>query len=171
MKQAFAPLQLKITLTEAAVAALAAGVALLLGVPIWAMFLGWNAYFTRGAGLKSGLVNLGCVLIGVGLGMTAQGLVRALPGAPGPAEQIGSVFGVTLVVLSLRFLPRFNNIPGFFLGLVAYFASGLDPSFHALGVLGTAAVLGSTAGWLTTLAQARWVDAGSPAIADTPAPT
>lgn len=171
MKQAFAPLQLKITLTEAAVAALAAGLALLLGVPIWAMFLGWNAYFTRGTGLKSGLVNLGCVLIGVGLGMTAQVLVRALPGAPGPAEQIGSVFGVTLVVLSLRFLPRFNNIPGFFLGLVAYFASGLDPSFHALGVLGTAAVLGSTAGWLTTLAQARWVDAGSPAIADTPAPT
>lgn len=157
MKAAFAPRALKITAAEAVAAALAAGLALVLGLPIWAMFLGWNAYFTRGSGLKSGAVNLGCVLIGVCLGMSAQFLLEILSTRPGFAEQIGSVFAVTWVVLSLRFLPRFNNVPGFFLGLVAYFASRLEPGWAAFATLGGAALLGTAAGWLTSAAQARWL--------------
>src|SRR5262245_54844734 len=116
MKQAFAPLSLKITATEAVAAALAAGVAASFELPIWAMFLGWNAYFTRGAGLKSGVVNLGCVLIGLSVGMSAHALSSAWSKHPGVAELMASVFVVTWVVLSLRFLPKFNNVPAFFLG-------------------------------------------------------
>ena len=165
MKAAFAPRELKITATEAVAAALAAGLALSLGLPIWAMFLGWNAYFTRGSGLKSGAVNLGCVLIGLCLGMSAQFVLSTLSTQPGVAGQVTSVFAVTWVVLSLRFLPKFNNVPGFFLGLVAYFASRLEPGWAALATLGGAALLGSAAGWLTSAAQTRWLGAGIVSVA------
>lgn len=157
MKQAFSPFALKVTALEALAAALAASAALALEMPIWAMFLGWNAYFTRGTGMKSGAVNLGCVLIGLCLGMTAQWLLAALSSRPGFAEQVASVFVVTWVVLSLRFLPKFDNVAAFFLGLVAFFASGLEPTWPTFAVLAGAAGLGTAAGWLTSAAQARWL--------------
>lgn len=157
MKEAFSPSALKITAAEAVAAALAAAVALVLGLPIWAMFLGWNAYFTRGTGAKSGAVNLGCVLIGLCLGMIAQFLLATLSSHPGFSEKVASVFVVTWVVLSLRFLPRFNNVAGFFLGLVAFFASRLEPGWPAFSLLAGAAGLGTAAGWLTSAAQARWL--------------
>lgn len=157
MKAAFAPRELKITASESVAAALAALGAIILGLPIWAMFLGWNAYFTRGSGWKSGGVNLGCVLIGLCLGMSAQFVLSTLSTEPGLAAQVTSVFAVTWVVLSLRFLPKFNNVPGFFLGLVAYFASRLEPGWAAFATLGGAALLGTAAGWLTSAAQARWL--------------
>ena len=168
MRQAFAPLQLKITLSEAVAAALAAGVAIALGLPIWSMFLGWNAYFTRGSGLKSGLVNFGCVVIGLSVGMTAQYLFSALSQHPGLAEQMASVFAVTWVVLSLRFLPKFNNVPGFFLGLIAFFASRLAPGWSALIELGGAALLGTVAGFATSAAQVRWLGSAAPAPVSEP---
>ena len=157
MKQAFSLSELKISASEAFAAAAAAGVAIVVGLPIWAMFLGWNAYFTRGAGLKSGLVNLGCVLLGLCLGMTAQVSLAVLARDPGLFEQMASVFAVTWVVVSLRFVPKFGNVPALFLGLVAYFASRLAPGWTAFAVLGGAATLGTAAGWLTSAAQARWL--------------
>ena len=169
MKQAFAPLSLKITATEAVAAALAAGVAVSFELPIWTMFLGWNAYFTRGSGLKSGAVNLGCVLIGLVIGMTADGALSAWSKHPGVAEQMASVFVVTGVVLTLRFLPKFNNVPSLFLGLVAYFASRLQPGWSAFAILGGAALLGTAAAWLTIAAQSRFLGgATAPVKSDEP---
>lgn len=169
MRQAFAPLQLKITLSEAVAAALAAGIALSLGLPIWTMFLGWNAYFTRGSGLRSGLVNFGCVVVGLSVGMTAQYLFSSLSKQPGLAEQMAGIFAVTWVVLSLRFLPKFNNVPGFFLGLIAFFASRLAPGAAALIQLGGAALLGTAAGFATSAAQARWLGGAAAGPASEPA--
>jgi len=163
---AFSTRALTITATEAVAAALAAGLALTFGLPIWAMFLGWNAYFTRGSGWKHGAVNLGCVLIGVCLGMGAECALETLSTEPGFAEQIASVFAVTWVVLSLRFLPKLNNVPGFFLGLIAYFASRFEPGWTAFATLAGAAVLGTAAGCLTSAAQSRWLGVGNVSVAE-----
>lgn len=168
MRAVFAPRELKITAAEAVAAALAATVALALGLPIWTMFLGWNAYFTRGTGWRSGAVNLGCVVIGVGLGMSTQFALASLSSRPGFCEQIASVFALTWVVLSLRFVPRFNNVPSLFLGLIAYFASGLAPSWTTLATLAGAALLGTFAAWLTSAAQERWLSVGSVTAPDVP---
>ncbi|MCY1307789.1 hypothetical protein D9M70_577450 [compost metagenome] len=63
---------------------------------------------------------------------------------------------VTLVVLSLRLLPVFNNLQGFFLGVVCYFASQLPPTFGAFVELAMALALGVFAGLLASLVQKRW---------------
>ncbi|HEY6724941.1 MAG TPA: DUF1097 domain-containing protein, partial [Polyangiaceae bacterium] len=115
---------------------------------------------------KSGAVNLGCVLIGVCLGMTAQFVLGMLSTPPGLAEQIASVFAVTWVVLSLRFVPKFNNVPALFLGSIAYFASRLAPGWATFATLAGAVVLGATAASLTGAAQARWFGADSVSVAE-----
>lgn len=66
------------TAVAAATAALAAGSSLLLSLPVWAMFVGWVAFFSRGLTLRDGLVNLGCVLMGTVFGTGAALSIGAL---------------------------------------------------------------------------------------------
>jgi Protein of unknown function (DUF1097) len=117
MTTIFAPTSIKVTLVEALITAIAATLALLGGLAIWAMFIGWIAYFTRGLDGRNGLINLGCVMIGLTLGV-ATASILGLIGSPGVPVQAAVVFGLGIVVLSLRFLPVVNNLLGFFLGLV-----------------------------------------------------
>ena len=141
--------QLTITVGESIVAALAATLsALVLEVPVWAMFVGWISYFTRGLTLRHGAVNLVCVLAGIGLGIGAGAGMQALSPQVGAAALTLVVFTVALIVLSLRHLPVFNNLPGFFLGLVAYFASHQPPVWATFAELGLAAMVGAVAAFL-----------------------
>ncbi|AFT71049.1 hypothetical protein B5T_02781 [Alloalcanivorax dieselolei B5] len=122
--------------------------ALALELPIWAMFIGWIAFFTRGLNLKAGLINLGCVLMGLVLGIGAAHLQGALGPHLGAYAISAVVLAITAVALSLARVPVFNNLLGFFLGLVSYFASHLPPTLGSFASLGVAAAIGATAGFL-----------------------
>ncbi|WP_339531529.1 DUF1097 domain-containing protein [Pseudomonas mucidolens] len=140
---------LRIVAGESVVASSAATVsALVLELPPWAMFIGWIAFFTRGLNFKAGLINLGCVMIGLVLGIGAAHLLGAL----GPHLEAYAisvvVLAITAVALSLARLPVFNNLLGFFLGLVSYFASHLPPALDSFTRLGLAAAMGTLAGFL-----------------------
>ena len=138
--------QLKATLGEAVVASLAATLsALVLEVPVWAMFVGWISYFSRGVNLRQGVVNLACVLVGIGMGIAAGAAMHALTPLLGPFTLTAVVFAVAMVALSLRHMPVFNNLVGVFLGLVAYFASHQPPSWGVFAELGLAAAVGAGA--------------------------
>ena len=60
------------TVVAAATAALAAATSLALSLPVWAMFVGWIAFFTRGLDTRSALENLGCVGLGLAIGLLAS---------------------------------------------------------------------------------------------------
>jgi hypothetical protein len=157
---------LKIVLGESVVASSAATLsALVLEVPVWAMFVGWLAFFTRGLNLRHGLVNLTCVMIGVGLGIGAAHTLAALGPHLGAYAISAVVFVITVVALSLAKVPVINNLLGFFLGLVTYFASHLPPSLGTLVQLGLAAAVGTTAALLAHAWQGRVNAAPSPASA------
>lgn len=135
MWDAFKLHNLKVTVMESIVTAGAAITAVLIGMEIWTMFVGWIAYFTRELGFRNGLVNLGCVVIGLVLGAGAATTLGTLGGQPSVAAQAAVVLGVALIVLSLRFLPIFNNLLGLFLGLITWFAAHEPASPGALGTL------------------------------------
>ena len=152
--------RLTITIGESLIAAMAATLsALVLDVPVWAMFIGWISYFSRGLTLRHGLVNLACVLAGIALGIGAGASMQALSPQLGAATLALVVFAVALVVLSLRHLPAFNNLLGFFLGLVAYFASHQPPAWVTFAELGLATGVGTAAAFLAASlhAMARWL--------------
>lgn len=54
MTAAFRPANLRMTVAESLVTAAAAAAVLLLGLPLWAMFVGWISYYTRGVTAATG---------------------------------------------------------------------------------------------------------------------
>ncbi len=137
------------TLGESVIAAAAAGTAtLLIEVPVWAMFIGWIGYFSRGLNLRQGLSNLSCVLAGLLIGVVASMALAALASSLGAATLPMVVFVVALVVLTASRVTPLNNPLAYFLGLVCWFAAHQPPSVRLLLELATAVLLGSITGWL-----------------------
>ncbi|MES2871132.1 MAG: DUF1097 domain-containing protein [Pseudomonadota bacterium] len=147
----------KAILGESVLACLAATIcALLIDVPVWAMFIGWIAFFTRGITARDGLINLVCVLGGLIIGIAAGLASAAVAPYLGALTITPIALTATLIVLSLKLLPVFNNLLGFFLGLVCYFASGLPPTLDTFVELAIASSLGILGGLLASLMHKRW---------------
>lgn len=146
---------LTITVVEALVTAAAAAVVLLAGLPLWVMFVGWISYYTRGVTPRDGALNYLCVLIGLAIGFGAGSALGRLGPEVTFFEQVAVIFGVALVVLSLRFLPKANNLLAFFLGLVTFFAAHAEPTLAALVPLAIAAAIGAAAGAVAHALQSR----------------
>src|SRR5262245_43814892 len=109
------------TVIAAATAALAAAGSLALSLPVWAMFVGWIAFFTRGLTTRSAFENLGCVGLGMLIGALAALAIPELSTVIAPRLALPLVvFAVALGVVALRGLPVMNNLLGYFLGLVAW---------------------------------------------------
>lgn len=62
---------------------------------------------------------------------------------------------MALTVVGLRGLPVLNNLLGYFLGLVAWFAAHLEPSFEHVAQLAAAGAIGSIAGSISHHAPPR----------------
>lgn len=129
--------------------------ALLIEVPVWATFIGWIAFFSRGISARDGAINLACVLIGLVIGIAAASASAALAPYLGASTIAPVVLIATFLLLSLGLLPVINNLTGFFLGLVCYFASQLPPTLDSYFELAMAATLGVVGGLLASLLQKR----------------
>lgn len=157
MIAALQPRNLMITVAEAVVTAVAAGVVLMAGLSIWVMFIGWISYYTRGVTPRDGVLNVVGVLIGLALGLGAGTVLQRFGPEATLGQQVILIFGVALVVLSLRFLPKVNNLLALFLGLVTFFAAHAEPSVLALVPLASASAVGvgAVAGALAHALQSR----------------
>ncbi|WP_421684112.1 DUF1097 domain-containing protein [Stutzerimonas urumqiensis] len=148
--------RLKAVTIESVIASTAATLCVVVfEVPVWAMFVGWISYFTRGLNLKQGAVNLVCVLIGLVLGISAAYCMAMLTPLLGDYAISAVVFAITVITLSMGKVRVFNNLLGFFLGLVTYFASHQPPSLEAFGMLALAATMGAVAALGAHTAQKR----------------
>jgi hypothetical protein len=136
------------TVTAALVAAGAAHISLTLAVAPWAMFMGWVAYFTRKPSAAEGLRSFVCVVIGLCFGAAATFTASALTPTLESLALPVTVFGTALAVIAARGLPVLNNLLGYFIGLITYFAAHPEPGFLAIAELAGAVGLGSLAGWL-----------------------
>ncbi|MBA8879411.1 DUF1097 domain-containing protein [Phyllobacterium myrsinacearum] len=144
-------------LAAAVTAAIAATAAASVGWPVWVMFMGWVAFFTRGVSAKDALFSYLCLVIGVAFGMSAALGVGTLLPLIGPLAFGPVVFVVAIIVLSLRAVPHLNNVPSYFLGLITFFAAHLEPGFLAFSELAAVSGLGSFAAWLAHTWQKKIV--------------
>lgn len=142
-----------VTAVAAFTAAAAAAASLALELPVWAMFIGWVAFFSRGHSFRDGLVNYGSVLAGLMIGMAAATAIAALSPSLGKMALPLVVFVVAMGVVSLRALPVMNNVLGYFLGLIAFFAAHMEPSLETGVRLGSASGIGSLAAWISLKLQ------------------
>ncbi|GAA0404757.1 hypothetical protein GCM10009133_11730 [Cocleimonas flava] len=147
--------QLAFTAIAALTAAIAAGSCLLLNLPVWAMFIGWVAFFTKIGNLNTALINLGCIILGIVFGMLAGLGIYAITPTLGSFALPVMVFTVGMVVISLRSLPIFNNLMCYFLGLISFFASHLTPSIDTFTLLVSAASIGIFSGFISLKLQMK----------------
>lgn len=146
---------LAISLAAALIAAAAAQASSILAVPVWAMFVGWVVFYTRGHSTWSGIVNVICLVIGLAIGLCANfALEQALP-RWGAAALPSVVLAVSFLVMSLRALPVIDNLQAYFLGLTSVFAAQTDPGVEAFMELGVASVIGGLAGWATRTSHSK----------------
>ncbi|WP_199197101.1 DUF1097 domain-containing protein [Ensifer sp. NM-2] len=107
-----------LTLVAATTAAVAATTSASVGWPVWAMFMGWVAFFTRGHTAREALTSYICLAVGIAIGMAAALALRALMPAMGALAFGPVVFVVAMIVVSLRATAPVNNVPAYFLGLI-----------------------------------------------------
>lgn len=139
-----------VTVVAAVTASFAAAASLALSLPVWAMFIGWIAFFSRGLTSRSTVENIGCVWLGLCIGLLAALSISQLVPSLGLGLALPAVvFVVALVVVTLRGLPVLNNLLGYFLGLVAWFAAHPEPSLAGLFPLLGVTAIGSVAGWIS----------------------
>ena len=133
--------------------------ALLIDVPVWAMFIGWITFFTGGYTAREGGGSWGCAVGGLTIGALAGLASEHMASCLGTLTVIPVALVVTLLVLSLKWLPVFNNVLGYFLGTVCYFASRLPPSLATWADLAIALSLGVVGGFLASVMNRYWSDA------------
>ena len=143
------------TVTAAFVAASAAGLSLVLTIAPWAMFMGWVAYFTRKPSPAEGLWTFACIVVGLSLGAIATIAVGVLGPPLGGLTLPVVVFATGLVVIAARGLPVLNNLLGYFIGLITFFAAHLEPTLSSVAELAGATGLGSFAGWVAQTIEGR----------------
>ena len=137
-----------LTLVAAVTAAIAATTSASLGWPVWAMFMGWVAFFMRPTSAREAFLSYICLVVGIAIGTLAYLSVGILLPIVGVAAYGCVVFVVALVVVSMRAAPFINNIPAYFLGMITFFASHLEPGITAFCELAAVGGLGSFAGWI-----------------------
>jgi len=151
-----------VTCVAAITAALAAALSQQLSLPVWAMFVGWIAFFTQGLDARNAIENLACVWAGLVIGALASLAIQSLAPHLGAGLTLPVVvFVVASFVVALRGLPRMRNLLAYFLGLVAWFASHLEPAPASLGILLAATAIGSAAAWIAHTTPSRLARAAS----------
>jgi len=159
MKTQSVPVFAAYSAIAAAIAALASAACVALDLPIWAMFIGWVAYYTRGVNPRDGAWNFACVVAGIAIGIGTALALGVLGPRLGALAAPVAVFVLAWAVVSLRALPQLNNLLCYFLGLIAFFASSREPALAALLALGLAIAIGSVGAWLSHSLQHRYLPA------------
>ncbi|MBJ7537116.1 DUF1097 domain-containing protein [Marinomonas transparens] len=142
-----------ISAVAAIMATIAATVSNGLGWPVWAMFIGWVAFFFGKSSLSGAAATFGCLAIGLVLGNVAGICIGLLAPKAGFWAISPVVFVVATVVVSLRGVPVLNNIPAYFLGLITFFAAYLPLGVSATVSLILPTALGVVAAFCTGVLQ------------------
>lgn len=130
-------------------AAIATAAIELLSLELWAMFMGWTCFGTGGGNLKRGAWATCCLLIGLLLAMGAVQIMGSVGPMLGAFALPVAVFVLAAIALASHLIPPLDSVPGYFLGMTTYFASGLAPGTETFVHLGGAALIGAAGGFLS----------------------
>ncbi|WP_242128102.1 DUF1097 domain-containing protein [Sphingobium sp. Sx8-8] len=147
------------TAIAAIVAAAAAWLSEALALEVWIMFAGFIAWFTRPTSTRDGIHSMICLWLGILLAAISYWATGSLISLAASLALPLVVFAVALLVVGLRTTPVLDNMLGWFLGLVTYFAAELEPQLTSFANLGLATAIGGFAGWACQALNRRFAEA------------
>jgi hypothetical protein len=139
-----------IVVSVGVVAAVASVVTVGLSLKLWTMFIGWICFGTGGGNLRRGATAIACLVIGVLLGIGSALVLGTIAPVVGQWALPIVIFGLAVIAMLSLLTPPLDCIPGYFLGMTAFFASGLTPGLPALAAIVPAALIGGLAAALVT---------------------
>lgn len=160
-----------ITLVVAVVAGLVTAGTVAAMLSASAMFLGWVAYSINSTTMRQGYANLAAYALGLGFGICTTLVINLLTPSLGLAATGLAIFGVVVLVMSLRTLSPVNNSLAYFLGITSFFYSALAPTLGSFATLAAAGTVGATGAAISGCCQAvlvRRATAGGPAPSAAP---
>tara|TARA_Y100001968_G_scaffold278739_1_gene274227 strand:+ start:4479 stop:4970 length:492 start_codon:yes stop_codon:yes gene_type:complete len=144
-----------LSLVAAITATFAATIANGLNWPVWAMFVGWVAFFTGKDTFSGVLATFGCLAFGLIAGNLAGLAIGSMAPKIGFWAIAPVVFVVAFIVVSLRGLSVMNNITAYFLGLITFFAAHISPGISSTISLVVVTALGLIAAYCTASLQRK----------------
>jgi hypothetical protein len=133
------------------IAAIAALVCYKTNLPLWAMFLGWVVLHTSEVAWRKAIANWVNLLLGLALGMGATLCVEWLVPKVHLLALPFTVFMTTVIIVLVRAARPINNSIATFLGLIAFLACHMNPTFSTLYLLVAATTTGLVAAWIAHL--------------------
>jgi len=133
----------------ALVAAVSSVICARLGVPVWAMFIGWIAFVAGGMSARTAAPTFVCAIFGVILGFIGAMIIGG--GAAAMGADLALLVGVFVIVFAAllgQFLPFANLVVCYFIGMTTFFASGLPPELSTGILLGSGLLIGILSGLL-----------------------
>lgn len=146
------------------VAAVAAVITVELSLQLWTMFIGWTCFSTGAGDLRRGTAATACLVIGVLLGTGSVAVLAALAPLLGEWALPVVIFVLAVLAMLSLLIPPLDSLAGYFLGMTAFYASGLPAGSAALGQILPAALIGAIAAALLTIGPRlydRWRGAGT----------
>lgn len=137
------------------VAAAAVWLSLRAGLPVWAVFLGCALYFVFCSAGQSALLAGAQIIAGLilGAGLIVLNGILATTYGDYSLMILAFLFGSSLVFV--EGLPPLNNIPAYYFGVIAMFASGPPAQPGIVMALALSIVLGLALGWITVYGRTR----------------
>ncbi|GAA5442055.1 hypothetical protein Misp06_00216 [Microbulbifer sp. NBRC 101763] len=122
---------------------LAAGAALLGGMPIWVAMLGVIAYHSRGKNLQAGAYNLACAVTGLGLGFAAQVVVAKWQLQPHFAALPIALLFAAIGAWAMGRVTGVSNISSYAIGILIGFTAQVKISLDSYFILIAAISIGA----------------------------
>jgi hypothetical protein len=142
----------------ALVAAISSVICARLGVPVWTMFIGWIAFVAGGMTLKTAAPTYVSAILGVILGFIGAYIISS-GASGGVGSDLALLVGVFVIVFSALLaqrLPFANLVVGYFIGMTAFFASGLPPE-PSTGLLLASGLLAGVLSGLLAVTISGWI--------------
>ncbi|WP_322008962.1 DUF1097 domain-containing protein [Paraburkholderia sp. J12] len=140
-------------LVSGVIAAIASVVCYKAKLPVWTMLLGWVVLHTSEMSWRKVIASWINFVLGTALGMAATlGVEWLIPKIHLLALPL-AVFLSTVIIVSVRAARPLNNVLATFLGLIAFLASHVGPTYLSLSSLVVATTVGVLAGWIAHLTQ------------------
>jgi len=124
-----------LAITMGFIAALAVFSASIFALPTWVLFIAWTSYYLFENSPKAVLQVLIQQVLGIFIAIIIQYSGQTLSLSLGTWGFPLAVFIVMSGVFYLTKMPRLNNIPAYFLGMIVWFGSQTQPSLDTIMIL------------------------------------
>lgn len=130
------------SLAMGSLGSLAVFISFLFNLPTWVLFLGWVCYYLFDSDIKSILLTILQICLGIFVAILIQNFGTQLSLKIGNIGLYFSVFIIIGLLFNITRLEYLNNLPAYFIGMIIWFGSNELPNIKTYSLLSITVFIG-----------------------------